>query len=215
MMQIDYREEKSKIPKLLEQLKVPYQLAKLEVGDYAIADVLVERKQINDYLSSLITGHLSQQLYELSYNAELSYLIVEGSVSGALITQKIKREVYLSSLVGSSFKRAPDGKQGQIITVNLETPYDTAFFLKFLYEKVKNDEPRLPTLKKANFSNKDRAIYILSSFPGIGEKRAKALLDKFGTIKNVINANIEDLIQVEGFGKKRASDLFWMVNEKW
>jgi ERCC4-type nuclease len=209
MIYIDYREEKIGMPKLLDRLSVPYTIKNLEVGDYAIGDILVERKEINDYIGSLISGHLEKQLYELSYNAELSYLVVEGYISEALMYRKIKRAPYISSLVGSSFKRALYGKQGQIVTVNLESVYDTALFLKYLHDKVMKNEDRIPRLvrtKKMEWTNKDVMMYILTSFPGVGEKKAEALLLKFKSLKNIVNASLEDLASVEGFGLKRAKE---------
>lgn len=212
---VDIREERSRVPALLEKQGVPITVQKLDVGDYICGDVLVERKDIQDYLGSLVSGHLNQQLYELSFNADLSYLIVEGYISEALMYRKLNREIYYSSLVGSSLKKSPDGKQGQIVTVQTESPFDTALFIKHLYGKVVSGEPRLPRLKKAVYSQDERLIYVLSSFPGIGERKARAILREVKTLRNFSLSSMEELVKVEGIGEKIASTLHGLLNREY
>jgi len=128
---------------------------------------------------------------------------------------KVPRFAYVSSLVGSSLKRAPDGKQGQIITVNVDTKYDTALFIQALYKKIsENDLVRLPKLVKAKANPNELLVYIVSSFPDIGEKRATDLLKKFKTIRNLVNATEDELAKVKGIGKKLASKLYQFFNKK-
>ncbi len=47
-------------------------------------------------------------------------------------------------------------------------------------------------------------LYVLQGFPGIGFERATKLLDKFGSIRNIINLSAEDLLQTPGFTKNIA-----------
>ena len=42
---------------------------------------------------------------------------------------------------------------------------------------------------------------------GIGEVKAKALTDKFCNILDIATANISDLTEVEGIGKKKAEQI--------
>jgi len=209
---VDSREQRSRIPSLLERMKVPFEVVELKVGDYIIGDVAVERKTIQDYIGSLSSGHLSQQLYELSFNFGLSYLLIEGLISEALMYRKMKRAPYISSLVGCSLKRAPDGKQGQIVTVNVENPWDSALFLRFLHDKLAKGEPRLPRMKKVKWNPDEQLVYILSSFPNVGEKRAKLILKRFKTLKGFTNASALDLASVSKVGRKLAGELYALVN---
>ena len=48
---------------------------------------------------------------------------------------------------------------------------------------------------------------ILDDFKGIGETRKAELLKRFGTIKNLKRATIDDLVQQEGIGLKTAKRL--------
>jgi excinuclease ABC subunit C len=48
---------------------------------------------------------------------------------------------------------------------------------------------------------------ILDDFKGIGETRKAELLKSFGTIKNLRNASIDELVQQKGIGLKTAEKL--------
>jgi len=49
---------------------------------------------------------------------------------------------------------------------------------------------------------------------GIGPERARAMLDRFGRLKKVFNADVETLQEVKGIGKKKAHEVFAAVNGK-
>jgi len=212
---VDKAEYASRIPELLEKLEVPIKPAKLEVGDYIIGDIAIERKTISDYISSMVSGRLSRQLYELSYNFSLSYLCVVGLVGEVLMERRVSLYAYISSLVGASLKRSPEGHKGQVITVNLENEYDFALFVKALYEKLRKPEPRLPPAPvRASSDPTTRAVHVLCSLPGIGEAKAKALLGRFGSLKAVLNATPSELAQVPGVSLKMAEEIYALINKE-
>lgn len=197
MIVIDSRECRSPIPKMLNDLGIPTSITEMKVGDYVVGDIVIERKAIDDYIQSLTSGHLNEQLYELSFNYSFSYLFVEGIVNEALMKNNFRRRAFISSLIGSSFKHSIDGEKGQIVTVNLETAFDTALALASLHKKIGKEEQRLPVMVKPTWSKEDIQIFILSSFPNIGEKRAKLLLKKLGSLRKVFEAEI--IRGVKGF----------------
>ena len=47
----------------------------------------------------------------------------------------------------------------------------------------------------------------LDNIPGIGEVKKKALLQHFGSIKNIKEANVEDLIKVKGINQNLAEEI--------
>jgi len=53
----------------------------------------------------------------------------------------------------------------------------------------------------------DKKAFVLEGINGVSAKIAKELLLEFGTIQNVANATIEDLIKVDGIGKAKASKI--------
>ena len=51
---------------------------------------------------------------------------------------------------------------------------------------------------------KELQEYIVSSLPGVAGTIAKPLLKKFGSVKNIINASVDELKEVELIGGKKA-----------
>jgi excinuclease ABC subunit C len=47
----------------------------------------------------------------------------------------------------------------------------------------------------------------LDSILGIGPARKKALLQKFGSVKNISNAQVEELVKIPGITKKLAREI--------
>jgi len=151
------------------------------------ASVAVERKKAGDYLQSLESGHLNNQLVEMSRNFQLSYLLVYGDMNVELLKLEKYPASYISSLIGDSLKYSPDGLQGQVITINdtaIQTESDVATFLKHLNTKLEHgDFIRLPKLIRVKLTDEDYALRLLVQLPGIGEKRAKEILLTFGSLE--------------------------------
>ena len=208
---------RSGVPDLLESNGAAVQRRELKVGDYfcgtitadgTCTGVPVERKEIGDYLRSLNDGRRDEQLYNMSYGFPLSYIVTIGSAARALKGTKMSAGAYVSSLVGSSLKRAPDGASGQVVTVNLESEMEFILFLKYLDEKVKEGAfVRVPVMQKRASKPEELLVYVVSSLPGIGTKTAANLLAYFGSVRGVMNATKEQLMKVDGVGPKRAEEI--------
>ena len=209
-------EMRSKIPELLGTTEVPSERKELKVGDYFCGEISiegtyvgipVERKEIGDYLRSMNDGRRDEQLYNMSYGFPLSYIVLIGSPSRALRGTKMTLNAYISSLVGSSLKRSPDGIGGQVVTVNLESDTEFVLFLKYLDDKVKEGSfARVPVMQKRTWKPEELLIYVVSSLPGIGAKTANNLLTHFGSVRGVMNASKEQLMEVDGVGPKKAEE---------
>lgn len=220
MIFYDYHEDQSPVPELIKHLGVPLTRTELQVGDYVVSgdeNVVIERKEAGDYVSSLKDGSLHTQLYELSTNYPFSILLVEGKVTHQLMIQKIKRQQLLSSLAGSILKRSPDGKRGVISMLNVDTPWDSALFLKYCHDKVAKTGGlvRVPVLKARKWKPEERAMGILSGFPGVGEVRARNIMrcPQLNTLQKVTNAEIEDLVKAENVGPVVARDIYSLARE--
>lgn len=219
MIWVDNRENRSIVPDRLEKMGVEIRFKNLDVADYIVQGLIeipVERKQVNDYVASLTSGRLNNELYKMSYNYPYSLLIVEGFVDEVLLFRKIKRQNYFSSLVGSFIKTSQDGKGGIVHLITVSTPFDTALVLKYLDKKVSSEEEmvRLPKAEKIKIPDEKRLTYIVASLPDIGEVKAEKLLEKFGNLRKLINASPNELREVEGIGKKTAEKLYKLFNKE-
>jgi len=189
----------------------------LEVGDYLVSvndyKIAIERKDSSDYVSSLETGRLHNQLYQLSTNYEISFLIVVGSITEALLHSNLKKEAFLSSLVGASLKRSPSGKRGQIITLMVETMHDFAGCIYFIHKKLeKGDFDRRPVPFGSKSDIDSCLVTLYSCFPMVSVERAKRLAKRFPSLKAIVNASVNDIMEVEGIGKKTAEKIYEFIN---
>lgn len=217
-------EATSNIPQILKDWNIPVTVIP-QGFDYVIrtehASVAVERKTVNDYLQSLESGHLNNQLVEMSRNFQLSYLIVYGDMNLALLKAEKYPASYISSLIGSSLKYSPDGLQGQIITINdtaIQTESDVATFLKHLNLKLENgDFIRLPKIIRVKLTNEDYALRLLVQLPGIGEKRAKEILVTFGSLENFFSVLVNQLTfpKIKGITPQLQQEFYAILTKKY
>jgi excinuclease ABC subunit C len=86
---------------------------------------------------------------------------------------------------------------------------------------IKKDSPSLKLLKRIRdeahrfaisyhkLLRKKRTVASeLDKIPGVGEKRRKSLLTKFGSVKRITEATLEDLIQTDSITKKTAQEIY-------
>jgi ERCC4-type nuclease len=219
---VDNREIRSEVPTALEHFGFDVQYLNLLVGDYVIGGnyiVGAERKDLGDYVGSLKSGHLNNQLVNMSHNFDYSILIIEGWKRGPESTG-IAYESFWSSICGAFLKRAETGKRGSISIIPTETPFDTASILKYIYQRVSSgDMSRLPTLERASETSDvklqelqqslpNRQLHSLSidmkllcSFDGIGEKTAAEILKVHGSAGKLFKILLDTSIPVSDFPK--------------
>ncbi len=189
---VDDREKNSNVPKELERLGVTIEYKHLPIGDYIpLPELVVERKSMQDLINSIYDGRLFIQSSNMLKHYEKILIIIEYE---NIIDNPLVIYGALASLVWSN-----------ISLINSYSERDTACIL-FSLAKRKSilDKPLLKKIKKGN-TLYEQQLSILLSLPGIGEKNAIKLLQRFGSPAGVINANISELAKVIGY--TRASKL--------
>jgi Fanconi anemia group M protein len=53
---------------------------------------------------------------------------------------------------------------------------------------------------------------VVEGLPGVSAVRARALLRHFRTLRNLFNASVERLMEVEGVGRKTAEKIYEVAN---
>jgi ERCC4-type nuclease len=141
--------------------------------------------------------------------------IVWGNLQEELLYRKIRRETYFQYLAGVTIHRCPEGKHGSISVVNFDTDFDVCMFLKTLHKLIVTDDIyRDPSVKKVKVTEENRALLNLSRLPNVGPTRAKALLEKFKTVRRVYCATIEELDSVDTIGKKISEGIVDFVTKE-
>ena len=191
----------------------------LDVGDYLIQannhELVVERKTAGDFVASLENGRLHYQLYSLSKNYSLSYLIVVGTISQGLEESQLNRRAFLSALVGASLKRAPDGCRGQVVTLTVETDFDFVACVYFLHKKLeKGDFDRLPPIRGKKSDYQTCLVTLYSTLPGIGFEKAKRLAEYFPSLESLMKASVSEIASIEGIGLQTAKKIWEFLHCK-
>ncbi|MDB9721550.1 helix-hairpin-helix domain-containing protein [Nitrosopumilus sp.] len=204
---VDERERKSGIPDLLKSIGMGVEMKTLPIGDYIVApETIVERKSIKDLMASVFDGRLYDQCARLKENFEHPIVLVEGNVDEIEeITDNPLVFYGALSRVTLEFK---------IPIIPTPSASHTAKLLVALCSK--KDGPKGPYLKKIKKSSnlETQQLSTLCSLPGIGEKFAVRMLEKFGTPLKVFSATTSELSKVEGLGESRAKKIKNMLTTK-
>ena len=204
---VDEREKKSGIPDLLRKIGLNMEIKTLAVGDYIVApETVVERKSIRDLMSSIFDGRLFDQCSRLKEHFKSPLLLMEGNVDEI-------EEITENPLVfyGAVSSVVLDFKIPVIPTPS--AVHTAKLLVSMCSRKEHHKGPFLKKIKKSNDLQKQQ-LSSLCSLPGIGEKLAVRMLQKFGTPLDVLNASATDLAKVGGLGTARARRIKKMLNSK-
>ena len=76
-----------------------------------------------------------------------------------------------------------------------------------LLQRLRDECHRVANSYNAQLRLKKISESVLDEFPGIGERRKAALLKKFGSVRRLQLATLEQIAAVPGFGGKAAAEL--------
>lgn len=199
----DVREKYSGVVSALYDKGALIELKALPIGDFLCSSrVAVEVKRAPDFVNSIIDGRLLQQLKEIKENFERPIIIIEGAG---------ERDIYSIRNVH------PNAIRGMLATIAVsygipllysKNPEDTAGLLLAIARREKDadaPEPSLHAQKPATLAEKQQ--YVIASLPGVEVKLARSLLEKFGSVAEIMNASEEHLQKVELIGPKKAAEI--------
>lgn len=164
---------------------------RLEVGDYVVGDIGIERKSALDFLNSIIDGRIFEQAKNLKENFDKAIFIIEGNFFEGLRRINIHENVIRGALISLAL----DFGMGLIFSRDLP---ETCEYLYLLAKKSKKGYFSVGKRK-----TEDPRLNVLMSFPGIGRKLAEKLLSRFGSLEKIFNASFPELKKVVGESKAK------------
>ena len=216
---IDYREKDRILPikrfiqngnsKTLTDAEV----VTLQVGDYAVEDVIGIEYKKEDFLDSVYSELLSKQLYELYENYEYPFLLIgfDGIKDMLEYYKNTNPRVIIGSLTSLAVRHHVTilfcgDFLGKFIVDLVDKHYDGKNKTKKTnYTSIRNKRGKA---HKRIVSPKEVKVDIVSRLYGIGSERAVTLLNRFDwSIKRIAEANTDDLMQIKGIGKKLAANI--------
>jgi len=191
----DYRDDPSKLPEILENYGVNVIRSQLKTGDYIINDeIIIERKSREDFVLSIIQGRLFSQCAKLKKSDKHIVLLIEGNPYHT--KHEIDRQAIKGALLSVSLC-------WQIPIIYSTDVNDSAHMMIMAGKQLLKEKFQYYRAGRNPKKQINKAIYFLQGLPTVGPVLAKALLEKFDTIENVILADEEELLEIEGLGKKK------------
>ena len=204
---VDEREKKSGIPGILKGIGISLEIKTLPIGDYIVApETVVERKTISDLVSSVFDGRLFDQCNRLKEHYQFPILLIEGNIDEI-------EELTENSLVfyGAISSIAIDFKIPVIHTPNAS--HTAKLLVSMCSRKDASKGPFIKKIRKSNDIQKQQ-LSMLCSLPGVGEKTAVRMLEKFGTPLRVLSSSTTELSKVSGLGEARAKNIKKMLEKQ-
>ncbi|MGB9499171.1 MAG: ERCC4 domain-containing protein [Dissulfuribacterales bacterium] len=206
----DDRERKSHVIECLSGMPdVEVKISRLLTGDYLADNRLVfERKTLNDFAMSIIDGRLFKQVARLANSRYKPVLILEGT-GRDLSETGIRREAIQGALISISLIYG-------IPVLRAMDSNETARLIRYAALQI-------CTIAGGGLSNRagyqpktkfKRQLFILQGLPGVGPKKAKKLLDMFGSVERIVAASVEELQIVDGISNTIAEKIKWAVHEE-
>lgn len=192
----DYREKPSRIPEMLIEKGVNSGIDNLTAGDYMIdGQVLVERKTDQDFIQSLLNNRIFEQCSKLKRKSDFQLFIIEGDLY--FTNHKISRNAIQGALLSISVAwQIP-------VFFTKNTIETTDVLIMISKQRLQNKNLALRRGYKPK-KIKNQQLFFLQGLPSIGPSLAYRLLLSFGSIGNVLNASVEDLVEIDGIGKTKA-----------
>lgn len=202
---IDTREKQSLVAANLVEKNAKIKFETLEIADYLVGDIAIERKTTPDFQSSIIDKRLINQLKNLE-KYEKRLLILEGFIYNY-----------------SDFRIHENAIRGMILTISLEfqTPIiytenekDTANFLLTLAKKFDKPKQDLSIRqKKSEMTLEEQKQFVLEGFPGIGPTTAKNLLENYKTLEKIFKLKETDLQKLDKLDDNKIKEFLRILKE--
>ena len=196
----DSRERNTVVIKELMNKGVELGFERLDLGDYICSDqIIVERKAEDDFVQSIIDKRLFTQAKALVESCTKPILIIEGDLN------LFSSSLHPHALTGALTSLATDFRLPIIHTKNQK---ETAEILYSLARREQEERQRRISIgKRKGMGLKIQMEETIASLPHVDHKISNRLLRHFGSIKNIINAKLEDFFEVRGIGEKIANDI--------
>ncbi len=194
------------------------EMAQLSVGDILVLKgnkgVLIERKSPSDFVSSIRSNRLWEQLLKMIKNDTVGlYKITRRML---VIHGEFDPFIERAQIFGA-FMEILFVYEIPIVTVKNDSEFKE-FFRVLVQRERKESNEKIPQERwyrkrlRGDLPEKDKKIYILASLPYIGNTLAKNLFAHFESIASIATASKKELQEVEGIGEKRAKMIYRMLH---
>ena len=237
MIFVDSREPHDDVLSVLDAMGVQTDVRLLNVSDFIVAGgkpliehptmlvtgkngevgvYVLERKGPADFMQSLVSYHLNNQLYNMSTRYKHSVLAIEGGFRVAIDDAGITPQSAYGALVGAFLRHSGEGECGTVSVLQYESSWDLAYILERMQNKL-NDKLGLTReyiLRLPKATDDDPVVEAVMCCPNIGEITARAILKHYPTILHILTAEPKDMARtVPGVGEITAKTVIRFFTE--
>jgi len=211
--------EKENVRKILDSYGIKYKIEALPVGDYVIrtpdGEVTVERKTMTDFIGSLFSGRLEEQMRKLS-EKKCPILLITGNFEEYrrhAKTTKFTADQVIGAIASCIVKY---GLRSTIWIQGGHTmPHATGIALctKLIRKIADGKLDQIPPRRlkpRDGASDQEEMLHLIC---GVPIDVSKNLLYKFKTVRATLNANDEDLLSVKGMGRTRIKKMRCLLGD--
>lgn len=168
-----------------------------ENGQEALLDIVIERKEANDFVSSKLDGRLDSQTEVMLRNFSNNNLIfhcIEGELQETRPIKTFNHKAILGSLIypmfrhGSSVAMVPDTTGTAMFVANIKNLLEHADEKKFKEKLVPSSRAMNGAVKKKTINEENQVYAQLVSIRGVGEVCAAAIVKVYPTFADIFKA---------------------------
>jgi len=202
---VDHREP-DEIINQLQNLGAVVSVKQIELGDYLTSErTVIERKSKQDFEQSIINQRLFRQMNNLKEWYDNVIIIVEGAEPYLRLRYDAILGAYASIITDFHcslfFTRDKDGTAGMVYAIAK-------------HEQIAKKQPLNIVGKRKRFTLSEHQRAVIESLPKIGPQLAISLLNHFKSIKSIANANVKELMEVPGVGRKKAEEIVRVIHNR-
>jgi excinuclease ABC subunit C len=129
-------------------------------------------------------------------------ILIDGGKGHLNAALEVMKELGLDSIPAASLAKEKEEVFIPGKSEPLDIPQTSAAL--YLLQRIRDEAHRFALGYHQRLRHKEGIASVLDSIPGIGPKRKKALLKKFGSARGIKEASIEELARVAGMTSKLA-----------
>ncbi len=204
----DHREFAGAVVRELSKAGIVVKPETLPAGDYVLSErVAVERKEAHDFARSLADGRLFSQARVLRDSYSTPIVVIEGD--GILAPGFTAEAVY-----GALAALATGFRLSVLMTKDAA---ETARLLAAIARREQLGEQKALAVRgeKGAMTDDERLRFLVEGLPGVSAVLSRRLLERFGTIHDLVKASVEELMEVEGVGPVTARNVHAIVRTQY
>ncbi len=184
------------------------EVRQLEIGDFVVSnEIVIERKQIDDFVKSVYDGRLFKQLANMTDKYPKPILLIQGE-------RKDLRGIGEPAFYGAVASIVSDFKVPVFFAPTQRDVIEVVYHIARREQIEKKKETKIREGRKpATLADTQR--YVISGIPGVSSVLADRLLTKMTTVERLFSASEQQLQEIEGIGDVMAQRIRQLATAKY